>query len=240
MSAAPFTGADRSPHGSIRAGRRRHTVYRRKSATFENPVSRPNCLRVLETFDRHASWWTRKIVKSTCGWSPLPAGIFRTWCKRGHSGKDLYYRLNVVTITLPPLRQRADDIPILVDHFLKEITTQKAHRPRIACRPEVMRRFQLVSLGPANVREPAQCIGKHDGCWQTGKLMTENDLPERGRRQLLVVGITEGDSEQPHDGRTGEARDHQGASSSAAANRTHAAERLKISVRTLQRKTPSI
>src|SRR5438067_9540892 len=54
--------------------------------------------------------------------------------------EDLFYRLNVIPIQLPPLRDRPDDISILVEHFLKEITEQK-HTPPKRISPEVMRRF---------------------------------------------------------------------------------------------------
>src|SRR5215208_4313569 len=55
--------------------------------------------------------------------------------------EDLYYRLNVIPIVLPPLRDRPDDIPMLVDHFLKDIAANKGTPPR-RISPEVMRRFQ--------------------------------------------------------------------------------------------------
>src|SRR2546421_2074971 len=70
--------------------------------------------------------------------------------------EDLFYRLNVIPIQLPPLRDRVDDIPILVEHFLKEIAEQKGTPPRRVS-PEVMRRFQQFRL-PGNVRHLRTCL----------------------------------------------------------------------------------
>src|SRR5271170_2098121 len=75
----------------------------------------------------------------------------RKMVEEGTFREDLFYRLNVVSIMLPPLRDRPDDIPILVEHFLKEITEQKHTAPR-RISPEVMRRFQSFRW-PGNVRE---------------------------------------------------------------------------------------
>src|SRR5947207_11297861 len=69
----------------------------------------------------------------------------------GSFRQDLYYRLNVIPIQLPHLRERPDDIPILVDHFLREIASTK-HTPPKRVSPEVMRRFQQYRW-QGNVRE---------------------------------------------------------------------------------------
>jgi two-component system response regulator AtoC len=72
----------------------------------------------------------------------MAGGLFR---------EDLYYRLNVVTIMVPPLRERKQEIPVLVDHFLKKFCRQyDREMPRIS--PDTMRLLQEYSW-PGNVRE---------------------------------------------------------------------------------------
>lgn len=72
---------------------------------------------------------------------------------------DLYYRLNVVTIDLPPLRERREDIPLLLEHFLL-LAAARHDRPLPAVPPEQMRRL-MAHTWPGNVRElrnVADCI----------------------------------------------------------------------------------
>jgi transcriptional regulator with PAS, ATPase and Fis domain len=69
----------------------------------------------------------------------------------GRFREDLYYRLNVVTIELPPLRDRPGDIPLLVEHFLKKYSRELA-REGLRLAPGVMDAL-LGKPWPGNVRE---------------------------------------------------------------------------------------
>lgn len=69
----------------------------------------------------------------------------------GHFREDLFYRLNVIALTAPPLRNRREDIPLLVDHFLG-IYCSKNGRPRLDMSPEVLARLRDYAW-PGNVRE---------------------------------------------------------------------------------------
>ena len=71
-----------------------------------------------------------------------------------HTGKlrdDLYYRLNVVSIAIPPLRSRREDLPLLVQSFLSEFTS-KLEKPIAGVDQDVMRIFERYGW-PGNVRE---------------------------------------------------------------------------------------
>src|SRR5580693_2480430 len=71
--------------------------------------------------------------------------------REGRFREDLFYRLNVITIDLPPLRQRKEDIPLLVDFFLKKYAEEN-DRPVRQITPEALRPLMSYSW-PGNVRE---------------------------------------------------------------------------------------
>jgi len=68
----------------------------------------------------------------------------------GSFREDLFYRLNVIPVTLPPLRERKEDIPILVDHFLDRLEAELKRRVQVS--PEAMAAL-LAHDWPGNVRE---------------------------------------------------------------------------------------
>jgi PAS domain S-box-containing protein len=71
--------------------------------------------------------------------------------KQGSFRKDLFYRLNVIPIHLPPLRERRNDIPLLIDHFLKEAGEMHDSLP-----PKISKEAVSIMMGynwPGNVRE---------------------------------------------------------------------------------------
>ena len=76
--------------------------------------------------------------------------------KHGKFREDLYYRLNVLPIALPPLRARVDDIPRLVHYFVDTYNTEFRKRVRRVA-PETMKRLQAYGW-PGNIRELRNAI----------------------------------------------------------------------------------
>ena len=70
---------------------------------------------------------------------------------KGEFREDLYYRLNVVSIHIPPLRERPGSIPLLVDHFVRGFSAEYKREPRVLSR-ETMEALQAYAW-PGNVRE---------------------------------------------------------------------------------------
>ncbi len=156
----------------------------------------------------------------------------RKMVDEGKFREDLYYRLNVVQITLPPLRDRPDDIPILLEHFLREISENK-HTAAKRVSPEVGRRFQQYRW-PGNVRELRNTL-ESMMVLAEGDTLTERDLPER----IAEVAPQVASAKEIPTGMTMEELERLAimrALDQYGGNRTHAANRLGISVRTLQRK----
>jgi DNA-binding NtrC family response regulator len=145
---------------------------------------------------------------------------------------DLYYRLNIVRISLPALRERREDIPLLVNHFIDHFS-QAYDRPAVTVDTELMD-FLRANRWPGNVRELRNCV-ESMVVLADGKCLTMDDVPEMIRKESGHNNIR---LEVPEDITLAEAEEavikqvlHR-----CDGNRTHAAHKLDISVRTLQRK----
>jgi formate hydrogenlyase transcriptional activator len=114
------------------------------------PALQPKLLRVLQEqeFERLGSGRTHKVDVR------LVAATNRNLLKmvaRGQFRSDLYYRLNVFPILLPALRERREDIPVLVTHFVK-LFSRRMEKQVDNIPPETMAAFQWYSW-PGNIRE---------------------------------------------------------------------------------------
>ena len=113
-----------------------------------------------------------------------------TAINKGKFREDLYYRLNVIPMKVPPLKQRRSDIPLLIDHFLKKF--QKGVEKKITgFSPEVMDAMVRYDW-PGNVRELENVI-KRLTILCDDEVVTVNDLPEHIPHKGRAVRVAEED-----------------------------------------------
>ena len=106
--------------------------------------------------------------------------------KEGHLRQDLYFRINTVTIAVPPLRERREDIPILVRAFLDRYRA-KHQRSVDAIEPEAYRRL-LSYAWPGNVRELQHALERAVLVARGSKEITLADLPESLQHAAAEAG----------------------------------------------------
>jgi len=112
--------------------------------------------------------------------------------KKGNFREDLYFRLNVIPIYLPPLRERKEDIPLLIDYFLKKFN--KEYNKNISISKEAMKKLINYSW-PGNVRELENTIERLVVLAE-GEEITLNDLPFyiKQEENTKIIGIKFEDS----------------------------------------------
>ncbi len=106
--------------------------------------------------------------------------------REGRFREDLYHRLNVIAIPLPPLRERREDVPLLLDHFLRKFSKEN-DRPLTRFTPAALK--LLVDYDwPGNVRELENVV-ERAVVLSSQELMDVDLLPESVRTKEIIGGI---------------------------------------------------
>ena len=167
-----FTGAIKDRVGRFESAEG-GTIFLDEIDSF-SPVLQVKLLRVLQEgeFERVGETKTRKanvrIITATN--QDLEECI-----KNGKFRNDLYYRLNIISIGIPPLRERKEDIPLLIEHFIEKHTKQ-LNKQIHGISDEAIEKLMSYHW-PGNVRELENVIER--ACVLTrGPLITFSDMPE--------------------------------------------------------------
>ncbi len=112
-------------------------------------------------------------ARSTFASSPPPIAIWSRRSARDHFRKDLYFRLAVILLRLPPLRERGNDVLLLADHYLKRFSAKYGRDVRRL--DTASRQLLLAYPWPGNVRELSHVI-ERAVLWSQGPELTPEHL----------------------------------------------------------------
>jgi DNA-binding NtrC family response regulator len=167
-----FTGADTAKPGLIETAHT-GTLFLDEISTL-NPSLQSKLLRVLQdrSVQRLGGRATKKIdFRLICATNDDLEDLVR----KGRFREDLYYRINVVPILVPPLREREGDLPLLVDHFLRAYCAS-AKKALKSMQPDVMEILEDYAW-PGNVRELENLIQRLV-VMNDGNVITAEQLPQ--------------------------------------------------------------
>ena len=115
---------------------------------------------------------------------------------KGNFRADLYFRINVVSIFLPPLRERKEDIPFLVEHFLHKFNQE--NDKSIQMTPEALQTLMRCSW-PGNVRELENCIERTATMVRSGRIRTDDLFCSRNQCFSMQLWERPAHDEKPHE-----------------------------------------
>jgi DNA-binding NtrC family response regulator len=158
----------------------------------------------------------------------------QTMVEQGRFRADLYYRLNVIPLSLPPLRDRSDDIPVLAEYFAAKFAKQ-AGRPTPYLHPDFLNGLKLHPW-PGNARELSNFIRRVITMSNTAAIGPEHLLAEFSRPPVVKTFPVHTGLQAGTPIRELERQLLETTLQLTGGNRTHAAEMLGISLRTIRNK----
>jgi DNA-binding NtrC family response regulator len=167
-----FTGATADKEGLLHAARGGTLFLDEISET--SPSLQVKLLRVLQQEEYTPVGGTKSLETDVRVIAASNQNL-ETLVSEGRFRKDLYYRLNVVTIVVPPLRDRPEDIPKLIAHFVRRMRADGVASPRLSSR--ALDRLIAYSW-PGNVRELENTIERL-ALFSRGRTIEAEDLPEK-------------------------------------------------------------
>jgi DNA-binding NtrC family response regulator len=219
-----FTGANESRKGRFELANG-GTLFLDEISEID-PATQVKLLRVLET----------RTIEPVGSAEPIPVDIrlvaatnrnLAEWVREGKFREDLYFRLNVIDVNLPPLKQRGDDLPLLCDAFVREFNPLLG-RTILGFEPDVLEAFARYDW-PGNVRELRNTVERMM-VLAKGDRLTLADVPEnilQGQGQGTPVLATAAANDEAMQIRI---------ALQSCKNKTEVARKLGIPLRTLYRR----
>jgi PAS domain S-box-containing protein len=185
-----FTGADRDKPGRFQDADRGSIFL---DEIGDMPLSlQAKLLRVLEDREFYPLG-SRKTVKVDIRIISATNRGLETLVQEKRFREDLYYRLNVMRLEMPPLCERRDDLPLLISHFLRRLNAGRYHKP-----PEISEEAMAILLNhpyPGNIRE-LENILEHALILCQGQIIRRDHLPLILQRheEMGIPGISKASS----------------------------------------------
>jgi PAS domain S-box-containing protein len=170
--AGAFTGALKAKRGRF-ALAEKGTLFLDEIGDLSLPVQ-AKLLRVLQEKTYEPLGGTRTL-KADVRFVAATNHDLNTMVKEGRFREDLFYRIDIMEVRIPPLRERIEDVPLIIEHFIEQLSTIKG-KNIAGVSPEVLKLLMVYDY-PGNVRELKNII-EHGFVLCQGSMIKVEHLPE--------------------------------------------------------------